>query len=553
MKIRRVSGKNFMLCKEFEIEFPDRGLIVISGPNGSGKSTFAEFNAFGLFGKTLRGASPWRSGEAGELTVQTDGVQVTRKSTKGGSQKLEWSESQSDDEGPVYGSSSKAKEPLMELLGSFENWRKCSVFSSSDAALFSMATDKIRKELLEDLLGIDKFDSALKKCREDLSQVGSKYQTLEMEIRHTQVLLEEKKNQLRQASEAIEEWVDLKPVRSTSSKLTTKLDEIRKQQRDVGKQIRHLGSQGAEEKATLRQIQKQLSCIDVGQCPTCGQDVGDDVLDPLKGEVSKIEAQLEKSHLEVTKQIDELETRLDELQTAGDSLDKKISDSKLKQREFEQAKHVKEKFANIIDNAQEEANELSEKINGLASELETISFERLELQYVEKILGMKGVRAHILGKSLDGLECVANSYLNRMTDENATLKLKPYTEKKTGGVSDSISMEIGEYGGGLGYKACSAGQRRRVDLALLLGLAVVSDASKGSSPGMLWFDEVFDALDDQGVQAVSEILHEISKERPVVVISHHPAILGYLDPVAKLRIWTERGSDGFSKIKTQSR
>ena len=161
------------------------------------------------------------------------------------------------------------------------------------------------------------------------------------------------------------------------------------------------------------------------------------------------------------------------------------------------------------------------------------------MEAVETVLGLRGVRAQIVSRALAGLQEVANARLARLFEADVRLSLSPTTERASGQVVDAIALGVFGIGGNLGYKAVSSGQRRRVDVALVLALADVSDAALGRKPGTVWFDEVFDTLDAQGVSSTSEILLEMSRTRPVVVISHNPDLVAALGRQADVRVQVE--------------
>lgn len=164
------------------------------------------------------------------------------------------------------------------------------------------------------------------------------------------------------------------------------------------------------------------------------------------------------------------------------------------------------------------------------------SYRRLRvLEAVEQVLGLKGVRAHVLGRALSGIEQAANSWLLRF-GLSMSLELKSYTEKKTGGVSDAISLVVNGAGGGYGYRGASGGQRRRIDVALLLALADVASAAQGRSPGTLFLDEIFDALDEDGVDSIVSVLDGLAAERAVVVITHNQDLIRKMRPVLRLHV-----------------
>jgi DNA repair exonuclease SbcCD ATPase subunit len=158
------------------------------------------------------------------------------------------------------------------------------------------------------------------------------------------------------------------------------------------------------------------------------------------------------------------------------------------------------------------------------------------LSTTEQVLGLKGVRAHVLGRALGGIEQVANGWLARIAGPGMRLHLSAYTEKKTGGTSDAISLEVEGAGGGHGYRGASGGERRRCDIALLFALAEVAGAAHGLKPGLLLLDEVFDALDDDGVEAVCQVLGDLGETRQVVVISHNDRLVDRLPKRLHLRV-----------------
>ena len=70
-----------------------------------------------------------------------------------------------------------------------------------------------------------------------------------------------------------------------------------------------------------------------------------------------------------------------------------------------------------------------------------------------------------------------------------------------------------------------------------MALAEVAQAAQGAKDGgTVFFDEVFDALDADGIDAVARVLVDLSMERCVVVISHNPALAARLDPTLHLAV-----------------
>jgi DNA repair exonuclease SbcCD ATPase subunit len=96
-----------------------------------------------------------------------------------------------------------------------------------------------------------------------------------------------------------------------------------------------------------------------------------------------------------------------------------------------------------------------------------------------------------------------------------------------------------EGAGGGSYKGASAGQRRRIDVALLFALSELAVASRGAMPGTLFVDEVFDVLDDEGVESVGAAMQEVAQDRCVLVVTHNPDLVRALRPARRWHLEAE--------------
>ena len=204
-----------------------------------------------------------------------------------------------------------------------------------------------------------------------------------------------------------------------------------------------------------------------------------------------------------------------------------------------QAKESQVRIARLTatqEEAEKSVRVLAGQVEDVDTRVKTASKELAVLKAVEQVLGLRGVRAHVLGRALTGVAHMANVWLGRIAGEGLTLRLTPCVEKKGGGTTDAIGLEVDGAGGGYGYRAASGGERRRIDVALLLALSEVAAAAHGREPGLLVFDEVFDALDDDGVHAVAEVLGELAQERQVLVITHSKTLAEQVPATMRLRV-----------------
>ena len=554
----------FMAHEKTKVALPARGVVLVTGPNGAGKSGIVEGASYGLFGRTLRGTSPWRKGEPGEVTVLTDKVLSRRKATKAGKVSLAWACALPGAQDVEYASPTKAQEALEAVVGDFDIWRRTHVFSSADAAHFTLSTDGERKRLLESILGLERFDLALEACRDDLRKEDDRVRTTEgLLARHRERAVGAARR-LEDARAALASLPPLQPPTAPVTSATggsTGWDErqarLQALQSAAQADIARLQKAGcthseaaAQEHAEARQLQQGLDRLKASECPTCGQTIPDSLRQEYRDDIEAAQKRAEvneqvysRARREVEAQIGDLSLELHDLHEQVNALEVERRSA----RNAEQAeKKAREEQARLVQAHEDAKARIDDCTDALRIDRDEVArLEGLltgatkgaeELQAVESVLGLKGVRAHVLGKALGGLERVANSWLARIAGPDLRLALRPYSEKKTGGISDAISLDVAGAGGGLGYKASSGGERRRIDVALLLALAEVSQAAHGQDEGTLFFDEVFDALDGAGVEAVSEVLGELARDRAVVVISHSLALAESLPVALALRV-----------------
>lgn len=535
MRIRRIDLINFMSYDKATVVLPDRGIVTVTGSNGQGKSALAEAVPAAIWGKTIRGEQFWRSGEPCAVRLQAeDGLEITRKVTKGGSKTVIWSNGEIE---------SKSQAELDTIVPTFDAWKRCSVFTSSDAAAFSTATDKERKNLLETLLGISRFDEASKYARRLLGDIHEREREARSKSQIAAAHLDVAKERLEEVLGALKRKKKLKhPLALKKSLAAAKatLKEAEEAIPPLEQEQQRTWNRKIPAESDLRERRRELRLYREGKCGKCGRG-WDDVeskIEALEGEAAELEVKVEKAK---AKQAEDTAAAREALRAGRDALTAARDRVRDLRAEIEdQAQRTAERAL-----AKTAAKEAESKVEGLKlevqdaeEELRQCEAEEAILKAVVDVLGVRGVRTHVLGEALRGIEAVSSGYLSRL-DPGAELALRSYTPLKGGGVQDSISIDIQGVADGLGYRANSGGQRRSVDLALLLGLAAISDAGRGAGPGTLWCDEIFDALDDERVGRASELIIDIAKERPVVVITHNQSLIEELANEAEVRLRVE--------------
>lgn len=544
MKIREIDMRDFMSHADTRLAFPDRGIVLVRGANGAGKSAIREAVSVALWNKPLRGRghqrglSLWASPK-GALRVAADGLTVQR-SAKG---KLSWEVAGAAPQ--KFENTRKAQEELEKLIGEHAVWSRVSVFSSQDAAHFSTATDSERKRLLEALLGLLVFDEASEACRKDC-----RAKQRDLEAAQAQVCLLEER--ARGLEERLKEEAAPEPVMYAGRAVTLdslravreKLDALQAEAHRAANAARVSGARLADVRVAYARAEQdvagavaQLAGARQGRCSACGGQLPQERLDSAVG-AHRAATQALKQQGALLANAQQAHDRAQEAReaAAGEAADAGGVLAELRAWEAAVAGATARRLAIV-----ERLEDAQDTLDAARAEESSIAETLGELQAADAVLSVSGVRSHILHQALSGIEAVANVWLSRLAltgDYALSLALKPYTESAKGAVKDAISMEIFGAGNGQGYGAASDGEKRRLDVALVLALAEVEAGSSSRAPGTLFFDECFDALDAEGRDSVLEVLEEMAQQCCVVLITH--ASWPRMEALAAAR-WTVEG------------
>lgn len=537
--VRALSMRGVMSHVGTDVELPERGVVLVTGANGAGKSTIIEAVSVALWGHTLRGTKPWNGDKSHvEVVANTPHALYATRSCKAGKVSLEWG---FDGSAPVaYETTTKAQYALEAAVGPWEVWRRTSVFSSQDAAHFSLATDAERKRLIESILQLERFDVALSLARRDAKVTE---QSLGMASRELAGLTARYQAQREERARLSTDLLYADDPRGLDDGTAHRRREAAAYQvlyeatiadlNHVQNQISELSNQLGASQAMLDASRAKLEVSLHNACPSCAQPIGDHLRQTINDEVrAAIETHTTQKH-RLRAELAVLRAQLDELAAERNQFASAVRNE---EQELARLLEQQQRFKLQLQRAQElEAvtHNTFQAITATTLQRDALEHDAAVLDAVGQVLGLKGVRATVLGGALAGIESVANHWLGRVAGPGLRLTLRPYTERRGGGVSEAIDLQIVGAGGGHGYRAASGGERRRIDVALLLALAEVASAAVGKRPGTLWFDEVFDALDVDGVQAVVSVLEELAADRAVVVISHSETFTSHLTPAAR--------------------
>lgn len=167
----------------------------------------------------------------------------------------------------------------------------------------------------------------------------------------------------------------------------------------------------------------------------------------------------------------------------------------------------------LEDQAEHKAN--LEQRRDSARQEETL-YNELKLAF-----GKNGVPAMIIETAIPELETTANELLARMTDGRMHLRMNTQREKITGGVAETLDIEIADELGTRSYELYSGGEAFRINFAIRVALSQMLARRAGAHLRTLFIDEGFGTQDDSGrgklVEAINAIQHEFDL---ILVITH---------------------------------
>lgn len=168
---------------------------------------------------------------------------------------------------------------------------------------------------------------------------------------------------------------------------------------------------------------------------------------------------------------------------------------------------------------QTDTSKLQAKLVQLNKQSKKLKTRIDHLDQLVKVYSDKGVKSQALSLVIPYLNDKLKDYLAVLTDNNINAYLSSTSRTKTGKVNNSISLNIDSVNSGNHFEELSSGEKRRISIALNLAfMSYLSDQVGGIN--LVFFDEIFDHLDLNGVSQVVALLKKIDIDN-TIVISHN--------------------------------
>jgi DNA repair exonuclease SbcCD ATPase subunit len=568
--------------KEDDLTFPS-GVTVLVGMNGAGKTAAGlEATCWLLWGKTTRGTVPDGDIVGGfDVGGTTYAVSRERKSKKTTLALLDTGIGAGPTVDLTGQTVTETQGKIDEVFGSWDRFCAERVFSNRLARRFGSSTDKERKALVESILGLERHERAAQEARDELGRRKNLLQNARVEVagasaaraeaeRHAMAALAAAAGaeglgdirRRREQARAREEAARLELVAKRAA-----VEGIARRLQAVQKTVLHLEAEERSTTAAKARVDRQLAelrskaktSLEMGDCPVCltpAKDVPREKMrEHFAAELKPLMAERDALAAKLASRVEVEEARADAAKIEAERA-KVLAEAAATEREWstlgEGARRLESALAAAeqVESRQKDAAEAVARAKAVEAQLhgaeEAAEMACLVAEAAVKALGPRGARVRKMNGALARLTAEANAILARMPVDGTgplRLSIRGSRELASGKEVDEVSVRVDGAGGPEGeYDGASDGERTRLDVAIMLGLARLS----GPGEGLVVFDELFDPLDDAGLEAIVEVLGELAVTRQVVVTTHNPR---FLDRVPSSSVWkVSRDANGTSRI-----
>lgn len=487
-------------------------------------------------------------------------------------------------------------EEIINILGfNMETMLSSLVFSPERVDAFIDATDKQRKELLEQLTNTQIYKEALILVREDIKDISNKISESVKDKDHL--------SELQSSHDSIKEtWELAKQQYSSSIKNLTykseqlsklilekpKLDELKK---DVSKLAKEIQDQSDDSSLSLiddsklqetsrkvnqaiykitnrvKQLNQQVATnqdnykkIELGEvttCVVCGSPLNEehkakelsslatsikedilelDTLGKKKNQIDAINKENQAKLVKVNednKHIKDIyQSRIGEinkLQSFYRDKQQKLSDNNNIMLQYNQVmKELSDKKSNVLKEPEGLNDNYVDKIEELTNKISSLKDKLKDLKKLEDIYSDQGVKSEALGLAIPYLNEKLKEYMNILSEGTLNAQITSKSETKSGNTNNKLNIIIDSTGSSNNYKDLSSGEKRRIAIALHLSFMSYLKSNYGDI-NLLVFDEVFDALDTNGIESVILLLKSLVPDGGTTLVISHSSDLKYND------------------------
>ena len=567
---KKLRYKNFLSSGDSftEINFLANNTNLIIGTNGAGKSTILDALTFVLFNKPFRKIN--KPQLVNSVTEKNCLVEIefsnnnreymVRRGIKPNVFDIEVDGKLLEKRGDDRDNQVTLEDNILKV--NYKSFTQIVILGSSTFVPFMQLPAAHRRDVIEDLLDIRVFSTMAGILRDKMRVIRDDLKLLELKKTSLKEKAEMQARFIEDVTKRGEEHIEEKRTDITGklfskqelqSENITVLEEIEtltarlEELNDAGDKLRKLGGLRGKIQQKIATLTKNHKFFnDNTSCPTCTQDIDEDLKAEKIAELTKDAKKLKKGFDELEQTIAAEEARETEFTTSSKdllSLNKKVSTNNINSINLEKSvarlESEIEGIKESINTQTDSKAELKTMVSKLKSSTDQISVLKEEMEnhrFVSELLKDGGVKTNIIKKYIPLINKHVNKYLQMMEFYINFNLDEEFNETVVSPIHERFS-----------YASFSEGEKMRIDLALLFTWREVARVRNSVNTNLLIMDEVFDSsLDGFGTEEFLKIIRYVVKDANIFIISHKTELHERFDSV--LRFEKERG---FSKLATK--
>ena len=100
------------------------------------------------------------------------------------------------------------------------------------------------------------------------------------------------------------------------------------------------------------------------------------------------------------------------------------------------------------------------------------------------------------------------------------------------------------------YSSLSGGEKKKVSLSVMLALNDLLLLSGKDRSNIIFFDEIADSLDEEGIKGLYELIKEVTKSKTMFIITHNDYLVGLIEDQAEHLVVEKK--KGITTVKTKN-
>jgi DNA repair exonuclease SbcCD ATPase subunit len=528
MKIKKIEWRNFSSYgnRKQEISFGETpSLFQLVGRNGSGKSSISQVITFGLYGK-LEGKKlkdiPNRINGSAWVRITLDHNQSEIRVERGLEPNLFqiWVGDKLLD---VAGSKSLQDYLAEDILGlPYYVFNNTISLSINDFKSFLKMGVADKRAIIDKIFGFYILNQMRELLKSDLRKVKERGEflkgnaaSLAQSLRQTEEertrLLAQIELQQSQQSEELARTLETFLTLQRHHQDKVKEYSTHEQNLIVARQEAQTKMLGVRN--SIQDLKQKLTLYDNSQCPTCQSTLDSEFHQGLREELNRTLGSQQESLVQFQGELAELDGLTQESSRTRDDLAQKGGkiEAKIHQLRQEIAATNRPEDAAAVESLNRILENLQSQQEETQSELVSVESKHWWMKSIDEILGEKGVKQMAIRTILPPLNQEIDALLS-----NIGLPHQVHFDEDFNATISHMGMEIP-------VQTLSTGEMKKMDFIVLISILKLMKI-KFNSINLLFLDELFSSVDQEGIHSIVSVLKQVSEDLGlnIFVINHAP-------------------------------